>query len=119
VPGSTNAFMVNDWSPDGERLIGQAGFNALGIESYAIRSRTFERLTTFGEWPVWLPDSRHVLFVSGGKDLFIVDRDSKQVQKIYSVARDVIGPPRLSRDGRTIYLSRRITEADIWVATVQ
>ena len=24
-----------------------------------------DRLTEFGEWPVWLPDSRHVMFASG------------------------------------------------------
>jgi hypothetical protein len=35
------------------------------------------------------------------------------------VARDVIGPPRLSRDGRRMFFSRRVTEADIWLLTLQ
>jgi hypothetical protein len=36
---------------------------------------------------------------------------------VYSVFRDTVGPPRLTRDGRDAYFSRRITEADIWIAT--
>jgi hypothetical protein len=30
----------------------------------------------------------------------------------------VIGPPRLTRDGRTIYFSRRVTESDIWLVNL-
>lgn len=41
----------------------------------------------------------------------------EKVRKIFSVTRDVIGPPRLTRDGRTAYFSRRVTESDIWLVT--
>jgi Tol biopolymer transport system component len=112
-------FSVNSWSPDGERLAGQLGFSDTGIVTYTFSSGTYERLTDFGEWPVWLPDSRHVLFVSGGKEFFILDVRSKEVRKVFSVTRDVIGPPRLSLDGREVYFSRRVTEADIWLLTLQ
>lgn len=64
---------------------------------------------------MWLPDGRHILFVSRGKEFAVVDSRTKQVQKIFSVTRDVIGPPRLTRDGREMYFSRRITEGDIWL----
>jgi Tol biopolymer transport system component len=112
-------FLVNSWSLDGERLAGHADSAKQGIMIYSLRSRKYERLTDFGQWPVWLPDSRRVLFVAGGKAFFIVDTLSKQVRKMFSVTRDVIGPPQLTRDGKTAYFSRRVTEADIWLLTLK
>ena len=119
VPNDTlAAFCPNSWSPDGERLAGQPNFSDAGIIVYTIRTGAYERLTNFGEWPVWLPDSKHLLFVSGGKEFFVVDVETKEVSTVFSVDRDVIGPPRLSRDGREMYFSRRVTEADIWLLTL-
>jgi len=112
-------FIVNSWSPDGERLVGYVDSAEQGIMMYSLRSRKYERLTDFGQWPVWLPDGRHVLFVSGGKAFFIVDAQSKHVRKVFSVTRDVIGPPQLTRDGKTAYFSRRVTESDIWLLTLR
>ena len=112
-------FVVNSWSRDGERLVGQAGLAPKGIVMYSLRSGAYTRLTDFGEFPVWLPDSQHVLFVSGGKDVFVVDARTKTSRKVFSVTRDFLGPPQLSRDGRTAYFSRRVTEADIWLLTLE
>jgi eukaryotic-like serine/threonine-protein kinase len=111
-------FLVNAWSPDGEHLVGQVDLAKGGVVMYSLASHKYEHLTDFGEWPVWLPDSRHVLFVAGGKAFYIVDSRSKQVQKVFSVTHDVIGPPQLTRDGRTAYFSRRVTESDIWLLTL-
>ena len=36
-----------------------------------------------------------------------------------ATVRDTLGPPRLTRDGREAYFSRRITEADVWIATLR
>jgi Tol biopolymer transport system component len=112
-------FVVNAWSPDGERLVGQRDVVKKGVMTYSLRSHKYELLTDFGEWPVWFPDSRHVLFVANGKAFYIVDARTKQVRKIFSVKRDVIGPPELTRDGRTAYFSRRVTESDIWLLTLK
>jgi hypothetical protein len=57
--------------------------------------------------------------VSGGKRFLIQDIASKKTREIFSVTRDVIGPPRLTRDGREAYYSRRVTEADIWLMALQ
>ena len=105
------------WSADGECLAGMV--LEPGIVTYSLRSHKYERLTGLGEWPAWLPDNRHVLFVADGKALFVIDTRSKQVRKIFSVARDVIGPPRLTRDGTKAYFSRRVTESDIWLLTLK
>ncbi|MBI2403420.1 MAG: PD40 domain-containing protein [Gemmatimonadetes bacterium] len=115
APGNV-AYAV--WSPDGRRLAGMIAALDRGIITYTFASRTYQRLTDYGQWPVWLPDSRRLLFVSGGKAFYIVDGETKQVRRVFSVTRDVIGPPQLTRDGRTVYFSRRVTEADIWLVTL-
>jgi WD40 repeat protein len=111
-------FIINSWSPDGELLAGQIDMPSRGIAVYSMRSRTYERLSDFGEWPVWLPDSRRILFVAGGKAFYLLDSRTRKTRKIFSVTADVIGPPRLARDG-TAYYSRRITDADVWMVTLK
>jgi hypothetical protein len=48
----------------------------------------------------------------------VIDVATKATRKIVSVVRDTLGPPRLTRDGREAYFSRRVTEADVWLATL-
>jgi Tol biopolymer transport system component len=110
-------MVVTSWSPDGTMLAGQAGYPGTGVVVYSLPTQTYERLTDFGEWPVWLPDSRRLLFVYEGQRFYIVDRETKETREIFSVPRDVIGPPRVSADGTQVVFSRRITEADIWLLT--
>ena len=112
-------FLATSWSGDGEHLAGMVGDKGNGIATYSLRSHKYERLTDFGEWPAWFPDNRRVLFVADGKAFFVVDTRSKQVRKIFSVTRDVIGPPRLTRDGTKAYFSRRVTESDVWLLTLK
>ncbi|MGV8039718.1 MAG: protein kinase [Thermoanaerobaculaceae bacterium] len=112
-------FVSNSWSPDGRRLAGMIGYSDEGVVVLDFGSGAYERVTSFGQWPVWLPDSRHLLFVSGGKVFFVVDTVTREVRKVYEVARDVLGPPRLTRDGRQAVFSRRTTEADIWLLTFE
>lgn len=111
-------FRPDSWSPDGAWLAGDIGYTDAGIIVYSFASETYERLTDFGQWPVWLPDSRRVIFVSGGDAFYVVDRVSKAVRQIFSVTRDVVGPPRIAVDGRTLFYSRRVTEADVWLLTL-
>lgn len=117
-PDSLAPFGPHSWSPDGRRLAGMIAALDQGIITYTLGSRTYERLTDYGQWPVWLPDSSGILFVSGGKAFYVVDHETREVRKVLSVTRDVIGPPQLTRDGRTMYFSRRVTEADIWLVTL-
>jgi eukaryotic-like serine/threonine-protein kinase len=112
-------FIVTSWSPDGDWIAGQVGVPGKGVAVYDVRTGTYERVADFGEWPTWLPDSRRLLFVDRGKDFYVVDTRTRAVRKIWSVTRDVIGPPRLSRDGRALYFSRRVSESDVWVLMTQ
>jgi serine/threonine protein kinase/WD40 repeat protein len=124
---SLSGLVATSWSPNLEKLACQTGFNEtgsrrnLGIVTYSFKTRQYERLTDYGEWPAWLPDSRRILFVSNGNHFHVVDSLSKKkpATEIFSVERDSLGPPRLSPDGRFIYFTRRITEADIWLVTLR
>jgi Tol biopolymer transport system component len=115
IEDSGPPMVVMSWSPDGTMLTGQAGYPGTGVVVYSFETESYQRLTDFGEWPVWLPDSRRIMFVYEGKRFFVVDRESKETREIFSVRRDVIGPPRISGDGSQVYFSRRVTEADIWL----
>jgi Tol biopolymer transport system component len=121
IPSSQYPLTPNSWSPDGQRLIGFAGPTSpsTGVIMYTFKTQTYEHLTDVGEWPVWLPDSRHVLYGDGGKRFWVLDTQTKQSKPIYSGGRDVLGPPRLTADGRTVYYSRRVTEADIHLMTLR
>jgi Tol biopolymer transport system component len=122
---SLRSLIVTSWSPDFEQLACQTGFNEggssphLGVVTFSFKSGKYQRLTDYGEWPVWLSDSRRLLFVSKGRDFFVIDSRSKVVNKIFSVERDSIGPPRVPRDGSRIYFTRRVTEADIWLVELR
>jgi hypothetical protein len=54
-----------------------------------------------------------------GREFHILDTHTKATQMVFSVNRDTLGPPRLTRDGRTAFFSRRVTEADVWLVDLQ
>ena len=112
-------FVPNSWSLDGRRLVGQASYEQHGVTVYDLQTQTYDRLTEFGEWPVLLPDRRRVHFVLGGREFHTVDRITRRTTRIFSVLRGTLGPPRLTLDGREMYLSRRTTESDVWIATLE
>ncbi len=118
APPPEGLFVPNSWSPDGRWITGQSWYGVLGILVFSVESRTFQRLTEFGEWPVWLPDSRRILFVSRGREFHVLDTRTKATKLIFSVFRDTLGPPRVTRDGRQAFFSRRITESDVWMVNL-
>jgi Tol biopolymer transport system component len=109
------------WSPDGRKLAG----NILrrgpgdGILVYSLESQHYEKLTDFGKQPVWLSDSRRLLFLHQSK-LYLIDSQSKKVHEVLSVAPNDFGfGVTLSRDDRLIYFSLASNEADIWLMTLE
>jgi len=119
TPFGDGYFVPNSWSPNGRRIAGQSWFGVTGVIVYSTESGSFERLTEFGEWPVWLPDSRHVLFVSEGREFHVLDTRTRTTRLLFSVLRDTLGPPSLTRDGKQMFFSRRFTESDIWMIDLQ
>ena len=111
----------SSWSPDGRKLAGWRGgvAGAASIFVYSFESQQYEKLTDFGIAPVWLSDSRRLLFKRQSK-LYLVDSQSKKVHEVLSVAPHDFGfGVALSRDDRLIYFSLLTTEADIWLMTLE
>ena len=118
-PPPESRFVPNSWSLDGRWIAGQSWYDRLSVLVYDLETQTYERVTEFGQWPVWFPDSLRLLMVSEGREFHVVDRRTRSTTQIFSVLRDTLGPPRLTRDGRTAFFSRRTTESDVWTATLE
>ena len=116
------SFEAWSWSSDGKKLAGikhlTSGAHA-GIGVYDLESKTYDWLTDFGDWPIWLNDNRRLLFVSQGK-LLLFDTKTRKYRQLLNVTdQDVdIGSPAISRDNRTIYFTYVAAEADVWVMQI-
>src|SRR5262245_11005718 len=109
------------WSRDGRKLAGgrPGAGGPEGVSVYSLESKQFEKLTNFGGRPVWLSDSRRMLFDLRSR-LYLLDSRSKKVREIMSVAPHELGiGVTVSRDDRLIYFSVITTEADIWLMTLE
>jgi len=114
-----NQFSVWSWSADGRKLAEHQGRGNAGIVIYSFDSQQYEKLSDFGGFPVWLSDSRRLLFQNQGK-LYVIDSLSKQFHEVLSVApHDFGNGVTLPRDDRFIYFSLLTTEADIWMMTME
>jgi hypothetical protein len=91
----------------------------MGLGIYSLEPEKLERLTRFGHHPVWLSDSRRLLFTDSGAKLYLIDSQSRKTHEILSVAPHRIDTPTLSPDDRLMYFSVAVTEADIWLATLK
>jgi len=101
-------------SPDGRLLAGFLNRDD-GIALYSLASRTFRRLTGHGADPVWLSDSRRILFLDGGK-IHLLDSASGSTRELVSVMPEQVARRgfAVSPDDRHIYFSVSTTEADVW-----
>jgi len=118
---------LNDWYPwswsrDERKLagfrVGAGGHE--GVSVYSLESKQFEKLTNFGLWPVWLSNSRRMLFQDLRSRLYLLNSRSKKVREILSVAPHELGNGvTVSRYDRLIYLSLITTEVDIWLMTLE
>jgi Tol biopolymer transport system component len=111
---------VFSWSPDGRLLA--AGVNsddgsAVGIAAYSLESQQYRRLTDFGRRPVFLSDSRRILFRDSG-ELYLLDSESGKVDEVLSVSPDHFNLFSVSPDNRSIYFTRNSSEADIWMLSL-
>lgn len=121
MPDPTLTFEIWSWSPDGRFLAGQkhlADLSHAGIAIHELGSDRIEWLTAFGEWPVWLNDSRRLLFSDQGR-LFLIDSATRKYQKVLELPQQNLGSVGLSSDERTIYYTVMAAEADVWLITTK
>ncbi len=115
-PGQNLSFSGWDWSPDGRSLAGFLNRDD-GVAVYSIEARTFRRLTEQGADPIWLSDSRRLLYLNKGK-IFLLDSATGKSKEIVSIAPEEIARRgfAVSSDDHHIYFSVTATEADVWMA---
>ena len=89
-----------------------------GIVVFSLDTDELERLTDFGERPVWLNDSRHLIFLHEDK-VFLVDSLTMEVNEVLSVAPHRLQSIGISSDNKEVYFSLSTTESDIWFASLQ
>ncbi len=115
------AFTPRSWSPDGRKLVGhlrRPGDAPSDLAIYSLESRTYRQLTDFGSWPVWLSDSRRLLFNHEDK-ILLIDSQSGRVREVFSYAPHATEHGfGLSHDDRWIYFSLAVTESDVWLMSV-
>ncbi|HEV3196880.1 MAG TPA: protein kinase [Bryobacteraceae bacterium] len=116
---SGEQFSAWSWSPNGQKLAGflqRADGTYAGIALYDVASRSYEKLTDSGIEPVWLSDSRRLLFNQDGK-IQLVDSRTKRAHEALSVAPAVIARRgfAIGPGDRSIYFSVANTEADVWL----
>jgi dipeptidyl aminopeptidase/acylaminoacyl peptidase len=107
------------WSPDGRKIAGsKPGDSSRGIGIYSLDSRGVDWITDRGASPLWLSDSRRLLFGDGDK-IRLVDSQSRKVREILPVAPNSIGALSVPGDDRRIYFSVTVAEADIWLMSLE
>ena len=125
VETAAGDFFPLSWSPDGTRIAGREiteGVLAIYTPGAGKLEPQRDRAgRDFAKWDlgaVWLPDGRRILAWDNRRDVATVwDTVAREV-------RDVPGLPGpseldLSTDGRTLILNRRVSEADIWMLTLE
>jgi hypothetical protein len=70
------------------------------------------------EGPTWLNDGRRLLF-DEGSSLRLIDSQTKSIRDLLSIAPDTLSLWSLSRDNRTAYVTRLVSQADIWLMTLK
>jgi Tol biopolymer transport system component len=116
------SFLVWDWSPDGRSLAGvalsQTG-RPLGIVVHSLEDGTYRTLTSFGSTPVWLGDSRRLLF-SDTETIYLLDTRTGEHRPVLSVSPDDLSAGYwIAPDDQSIFVSRTTNEADIWLVDLE
>ena len=121
IPDKSETFEIWSWSPDHRRLAGQkhlADLSHAGIALHEIGTDTIDWLTDFGEWPVWLNDSRRLLFSHQGR-LHLVDSATRKVHEVLALPQPSLGSVGLSPDNTSIYFTFMSAESDVWLITLK
>ncbi|HEX4965758.1 MAG TPA: protein kinase [Thermoanaerobaculia bacterium] len=121
-PGTGTGFIAYSWSADGRWLAGaqqrQDGSHEPGILLYSLADKKYVRLTSHGDIPHWLHDSRRLLY-SEGHGVFLFDVKTGRSQPVLaSPADSTYKDFSLSPDDRTLYLARILDEGHIWLLKV-
>jgi eukaryotic-like serine/threonine-protein kinase len=121
--GGREVFSPTSWSADGQLLAGTLertdGSSVPGVVVFSLASGRYEKLTDVGTVPIWLHDSRTLLYLHEGK-VFLRALDAREPRLLLdpppnSVFTNVaVGP-----DDRALYAVRDSDEGDVWMMTTR
>jgi serine/threonine protein kinase len=119
-PNPGEIFDVWSWSSDDNWLAGhrtlEANGSKKGLVLYSLRTKTYQNLNDSGTFPIWLQDSRRLLFVDNLGKIALIDRESGKITDLLSVKpNEVASLGQLSSDNKTVVYSSKQREADIWL----
>jgi serine/threonine protein kinase/WD40 repeat protein len=111
-------FIAYSWSDDGRWLAGvgqrRGGSHEPGILLYSLAAGSYVRLTKTGDGPVWLHDSRRLLYYEG-ESIRLLDARTGTSRPVLSPSEgSAYNDLSLSPDDRVLYLARTIEEGHIW-----
>ena len=115
LASDADVFVVWDWSPDGDKLSGaylHGGRRGLGYFSF--KTGRYEFLGEFDGYPMWMSDSRRLVFGHEGK-VFVIDTATKRVREVLSRRGEQVRSVDVSADGRLLYYTVPSSESDIWL----
>jgi Tol biopolymer transport system component len=111
-------FWPTSWFPDGRKL---AGFLVeperlrSGVLTYDLATKTYERLTESGAYPVVSGGGRR-LFYRDNQSIRLFDFSTKSFRPVFEGTADrPVSFHAVSADGRSLYLVRRQDQSDIWL----
>jgi serine/threonine protein kinase len=111
-------FIAYSWSADGRWLAGvqqrQGSAHDPGILLYSLTGKRYVRLTDSGDYPLWLHDSRRLLY-SEGEGIRLLDAKTRKSWPVPAPQVGSIRDVSLSPDDRVLYLARTIDEGHIWL----
>ncbi|HKS28172.1 MAG TPA: protein kinase [Pyrinomonadaceae bacterium] len=113
-PEGEKHFVAWDWSPDGKKLAGTFSGDQLGIGYFSLTDRRFEKLADAERYPMWLSDSRRLIFATESR-VYIADIFTKRVREVFNTGEEQIGSIGISNDDRLLYFSIQESESDIWL----
>ena len=116
TPAPIDRFVAWDWSPDGKRIVGTVGEGPVSwLAYYSIETGTYKKIGKLrAVVPSWLPDNRHVIYVTG-KKIMIVDSETGSIDELLSSTTVRPGSPFVSRDGKLLYYAGHTYESNIWL----
>jgi serine/threonine protein kinase len=111
----------NSLSPDGKYIVGNnqkiLSSDLAGMYIYSIADKSYKKISDSGIDPLWLNDSKRILYTEKGR-FYIMDTRSGKSKFIYNVNQDFIATSRmyaLSPDNKSIYYVKEEKESDIWM----
>ena len=110
-------FRPWSWSRDGKRLVSYSQRGA-GLVAYSFATDRWERLTTSGEYPRWLSDSRRVVYSDGGR-IMLLDTDTRKTRELLSMPGYALERPVPGPGDRTLYFIRTRVEGDVWMSEIR